>query len=416
LAATTIVGGAPVANETINNFYTYINTTGAYAPTIANKVIKYTVKNSTGKISSITLLQPANSTNLTNLEYRGNTSKLGNYTIATTSEILDATNAGINSYSKFASTSFKDKEKYDAAIFTDANFANTAVFTVLTRAGFTINGNSRFAVVRKRAAQSQTADGDRCYSLNVLYEGEEKDILCAWDGSGVTGLAPGDAFFFKTDSDGLVERVWVVYNGAAQIADSWNNTVPNTNFSYDIPSSGTPLWGFVQYQATPYTIYNDNAEYQLVYGIITNVTSKGVEFAANGLVTTFAAPIDLDENVGTGTDAFNVAGANSYDQGTPAGADSFIDIRNAADIKVYGMDSDCVNYRYASGEYTGTNIYKGITVGAPTASPISAYETGRNTSIYNLEGKSDKNGINRLTYALALVHNGDIVEIYTITQ
>ena len=386
----TAIGTTGNLGVTIGQLEAYIEGTAAGNKALAvnrgtDRVVKYTVKNSTGKIDSLELLTP----NMLypvggEAEFRESTSKLGNYTIASTSSVIDAQSvnalgtSATADYKKFSNANFKDKEKYAVAIFNDqANYGNTALFAVITVAGKDINDGSRFVVVKKEAAQTQTSAGDNCMSLTVLHGGEEKAILCTLD-SGVGSLQAGDAIFYKTDSDGLVNSYHKVYDAATATA-----TLSFGSYTYEAAD-----WNFTVNNAA-------NVDYQFVYGIVTNVTSRGVEFytKANAAVDNGAVP------------------------GTTNNGD-YLDLSQSGNSKVFGIKSDCLNYRFASKEAATAPAlaYKYVNVGAPTASPISAYETGKNTSVFDLDNASDGNGSSKLTYALAIIVNGDIAEIYTITQ
>ncbi len=370
-------------------FETYIESTKAKKP--AERVVKYTVKNSTGKIQTIELVGEEVST----LEYKAKTGKLGSKSIIDSTAIINASNVqdqtshNVSDYTTFAANAFVDKTNYDASIFTADGTTNTAAFVVLTRVGEDINADSRFAVVRKAAVQAQTEDGDNCYSVSVLYEGAEQDLLFT-TASGADELAAGDAIFFKTDSDGLVETYFRALS-IERLGATKNPTFKGTfaNFGTDKIFEGTNDKTFTfDIEDWDYTIKNeDKKDYQLVYAAVTDVTSKGIELA------------------------------NILDGKT-------IDLISGDHSEVFGVDADCITYRYDVNDQTAAaNQYKAINVGGATASTIAAYEVkaidsteaASKTEIYNLEA-GDAQGASHVTYALALIVDGDIVEIYTIAQ
>jgi hypothetical protein len=391
---------------TVPQFQNYINNTSA-KPSPENRVIVYNVQNATGKINSIELLPGTTyKTDTVNdppktspVAYKAKTGKLGNKTIQDSTAVLDistylanGTNT-VSDYAKFAVSSFVDKAEYEGTVFDDVADSTIAALILLTKTGDDITEDSRFAVVKKAAAQSQTTDGDTCYSLNVLYEGVEKNILCTLD-SDVDKLNSGDAFFFKTDSEGLVKSYLKVYDAAAGTFTSFGNTGSKVGTAGETFTFNKNDWD--------YTIKNTGKkDYQLVYGIVTDVTTKGVELAIE----------------------------------TP---DNWINLSNDDNYEVFGVEADCVNYRYGKSEYTGANNqYKGISVAAPQASAIDSYQVkaltddtntpedetkadATKTDIYNLykyyTKPGDTDGHNNLVYALAEVIDGDIVAIYTIVQ
>jgi len=368
---------------TVGQFDSYID--AGTKPIPENRVIAYTVQNSTGKINSIELLSGTVYANNAPTAYKAKTGKLGNKSVVDTTAVLDViaykANATktVSDYEKFAVSSFVDKAEYAGAIFADKADNTIAAIILLTKIGDDLTEESRFAVVRKAAAQAQTDDGDTCYSLNVLYDGQEQDILCT-TASGVNALIPGDAIFFKTDSEGLVKSYIRVFSIAAY--DNTSATAGFTNFGTSGTIAGTNGEDF-SFTADDwdYTIKNTaKKDYQLVYGIITDVTTKGVEMALE----------------------------------TPANT---IDLTNDDNSEVFGVDADCVQYRYGMNEYTGAaNQYKGISVAAPQASILDPYETGSKTDIYDLTQVVGVDGHDQLVYALAMIVDGDIVAIYTIVQ
>ena len=367
---------------TIGEFDSYIDAGTKPAPEA--RVIAYTVQNSTGKINKIDLLNGITYTAGNEAVYKSKTGKLGTKSIVDSTSVIDViaykTNATktVSDYEKFAVGSFVDKAEYQGTVFADQADPTIAAIVLLTKIGDDLTEDSRFAVVRKAAAQAQTNDGDTCYSLNVLYEGEEQDILCT-TASGVNALNPGDAIFFKTDSEGLVKSYIKVFD-----KNAYNNT--NTAAFADFGTTGTvngtngESFSFTVAD-WDYTIKNTaKKDYQLVYGIVTDVTTKGVEMAIE-------SPVNK------------------------------IDLTNDANYEVFGVDADCVQYRYGMSEYTGAaNQYKGISVAAPQASVLDPYETGSKTDIFDLSQITGVDGHDQLVYALAQIVDGDIVAIYTIVQ
>ena len=380
---------------TVSQFDSYID--AGTKPDPEARVIAYSVQNSTGKINKIDIISGTTYTTTAPTSYKAKTGKLGNKSINDTTAVLDiiAYKANgthtVSDYEKFAVSSFVDKAEYAGTIFADQADNTIAALVLLTKIGDDITEESRFAVVRKAAAQAQTDDGDTCYSLNVLYGGEEKDILCT-TASGVNTLNPGDAIFFKEDSEGLVKSYIRVFNKAAYNND---DTAAFTDFGTTGTVLGTNGESFSFNVADwDYTIKNAaKKDYQLVYGIITDVTTKGVEFAL--------------EDHGAGADTVLNTADDTYT----------IDLTNEANYEVFGVDADCVNYRYGMSEYTGAaNQYKGISVAAPQASILDPYETGTKTDIYDLTQVTGVDGHDYLVYALAEIVDGDIVAIYTIVQ
>ena len=402
--ATTVGDAGKLFNGTLTSispaqFETYIETTKAAAPEY--RVVKYTVKNSTGKIQSIALVGGAIAT----VEYKAKTGKLGTKNITDNTVVINATGHIANNldYVKFATNSFVDKTNYDAVILTADGSSNTAAFAVLTRVGEDVNAESRFAVVRKAPVGAQTADGDNCLSVAVLYEGEEQDLMFTYESdadghvTAANALQPGDAIFFKTDSEGLVETFFKALSVTKLgVASNPTFTGAFSDFGTGTTFAGTNSKTFTFDTADwDYTIMNTaKKDYQLVYGVVTDVTSKGIELAQL---------IDAD---------------------AVAADDETLDLISGNNSEVFGLDADCITYRYDVNDQTAAaNQYKAINVGGATASTLGAYEvaalgstTGATkTEIFNIKA-GDTKGASHLTWALALIVDGDIVEIYTIAQ
>jgi hypothetical protein len=370
--------------KTLSEVNSYLNTNKA-KPTM--RVAEYVVKSSTGEITSLSIV---GGEVLTDVEYKERTGKLGSDTITDGTAVIDASeyvdgDRKVTEYANFAVTSFTDKTKYDYRAFKPSDGGSTtAAFVVLTKVGTALTADSRFAVVRKTPTSTTSEDGDEVWSVNVLYEGIEQDILFEKKGS-TLDLEMGDAFFFKKGSDGLItdyEKVFVYADYTNKLdADSTPTTpfkhLSNTGaMTYD----GT-AWGFDLYKASTDT------EVQLVYGIITDVTNRAIEFAK----------IDAGDTI------------NCNDE-----------ITAAADpgITTFGIDTDCVAYKFGLSEGTAKRKYEALYVTSADGvvpSAIDAYETGRNTDIYTLTD-GDGLGYSYLTYALAMVVDGDVVAIYAINQ
>ena len=314
------------------------------------RVIAYRVQNATGKINYIQLLNSSESEET----YKEKTNKLGTKAISASTGIVNVEEykktKQVSDYEKFAASSFVDNTDYKGAIFEDLNDSKTAAFIVLTEVGKDLTENSRFAVVRKKAAGAQTSDGDTCLSLNVLYEGEEQDILCDLN-SGVGTLNPGDAIFFKKNAEGLVDSYIKILdikgfeNGNLDAFQGYDKKLKPTDTSNTVYTN--PLYNNVSgnaggctFKAEDWAFDNnlenpDKKDYQIVYGVVADADSSSVTFAR---ITSTTTP--------TYTDAINLNDKTKFEE--------------------YGLDSSCVSYRYGINDTTNeNNQYKSISVSAP---------------------------------------------------
>lgn len=359
------------------------DSTGALKP-VTDRVVDYTYKKSTNEITALNTVAGT----AINAEFKANTSKLGSAIIADSTKVIDASDyAGkTGDYSTFAVSSFKDGVDYVGTYFKPSGATN-ASFIVLTTVGTKITSDSRFAVVKKTAT-TEDVDGDECFKVNVMADGEDKDLIfdTSFEADGTTiasladlnaWLAQGDAFYYTLNSDGRVDNAYKVldftkYNKTSHV---WSNTF-----------NSAALTGAIKPADWNFNYYDDGSDIQLVYGIVTEVKSNAITFAQIN-----SGRIDLNNSV---TSTSDTVGTTTFG------------IANGA----VGYDYD----QFASGkEYDkiGTVAADGIRV-----SDIDQFETGTNTFIYDDATVASENINDYLTYALAMVVNGAVVEIYTFNN
>ena len=395
-------GGINVANNatgTNTDLKKYVNA-GANTE---KRVISYKVKNN-GKIDNITFIAATGFGGTSGnpaLTYKDKTSKLGSKSVIDSTAIVNIAeykkSGLVGDYEKFAASSFVDKAEYEGFYFTQENDTTIAALILLTKIGDDINENTRFAVVKKEA-QPYDANGEDSYKLVVLYEGTEQELLCT-DTSGVDNLKTGDVIIFKNDANGFVKSYIKIFTASAYANNSFAAFSSLADLDGDddgeINGSNAEIFNYdnsVAPAVWDYTVKNTaKADYQLVYGIVTEVTSSGsIEFYALN----------------------------------PAANGNIIDLRDDANYESYPMSADCGQYKYGMSEQIGAgNQYKAVYVAAPTESVISGYEVDpanpttltSKTDYYNLVAGSGL-GYGQLKYALALIIDGDIVDIYTLAQ
>ncbi len=254
---------------------------------------------------------------------------------------------------------------------------------------------SRFAVIKKAAALGKTEDGTVCYEVAVLYDGEEQ--VPEFNNDPSATLAVGDAFFFVLDNDGLVMRFYEVFD---KVTDTYSDFaaagVPASMYEAGLsaPGGSTGGWNF--------NLADDGSDIQLVYGIVSDVKSNGIEFAV----------------------PYTVAAEPQY-AGLTKVIDKNIDGYGASDRGVYyfGIADESVAYVYDTGDTNSVRESDKIQVTdaeAMAPSNFDMFETAVNSNIFDFSVPNTivptENPNNYANYALAMVVDGDIVAIYAITK
>ncbi len=248
---------------------------------IEDRIVTYTVENSNGKLSH---LEFVTGLIVEKCEYRKRIDKLGVCPIADSTPMIDATKAKGDassysfSYTSFYNDTFIDGGTYNAIVIRNAHYAD---FVVITDIISIFNDSLRFAVV-KESAIGHILDSDTCDLVKVLYEGEEQDML--FQTGKADNLAVGDAFFFKTDANGFVEKAYKVYSKPVfaydketyayieKTASKFTHIDRISGVTDDMLPSSTSGWS--------YNIWDEGYDLQLAQGVITKVTDDYIEFAS----------------------------------------------------------------------------------------------------------------------------------------
>lgn len=336
--------------------------------TIQERIVTYTVKGSTGELSSITLV--GDETSETTSEYKARTGKLGNNTISATTPVIDASAIETvreaktaSNYSVFANDSFVDGTSYVYYAFKDNTYVS---FVVLMEVGTTFGETSRFAVVQKAAVEHYTDDDDECELMLALYNGQKEQELLFVPGV-ADDLAAGDAFFFETDSDGFIDTVYEVYN----FANGATTELPSA-----LLPSGTDGWD--------YNIWDTGYSIQLATAAVIEVSDKLVTFAS----LDFIAGGELDTNVD-------------------------LDDTQEDGIVTYAVADDAVAYIYLASDNYKADAKEQFTakaVSSVKASKIDKYEVEGEDGVYEGIDMDD------VTEALVMIVDGDVVAIYAIQK
>lgn len=382
----------------------YGSATTSTQANIKDRVVEYTYKKSTGELTGVTKVTTLGDLTGTNaVEFKGNTNKLGSYTIGSSTNIINAQEYGVDSTgtatkgnaSDYAvETSLSDGVRYEAYVLKTSS-SSVASLVILTEVGTKLSEESRFAVVIDEGfTESYTEDEDDCYELNVLYNGEEVTLQFEYTSAiSGTALTYGDVFYFEQGSDGLVDKVYKVIDytrtGWATMgsSDTWRTLLGSAVDKADWNLWNTDGTAAAASKADEW-INADKDDVALVYGIVTDAKSNMVQFAQMD-TTDAKAKIDLTDEVSS-TKIYG--------------------------YKTFGIASDAVAYTYDP-DTTGkeANKFGVLTPDAVQVSNIDMFETSKNSYVYE-ENSTLGNINNYLTYALAMVVDGDIVAMVTYIQ
>ncbi len=358
---------------------------GTTKKAVKDRIVEYTIKSSTGAVSSLTPVTPQVGTNA---EYNARTGKVGSFAVSESTKVLDASSydGQIGDYKKMAVSSFTDGAKYDVyAVNKTSSFYS---FILVTKNGDKIGANSRFAVARGTASKGVSKAGDECINLDVLYNGEEQKMdinntvnvyvngakeVCTSVAALNGKLAQTSAFFFETDSDNLVTDIYVVYANGALVAkanmDAGTDVYDNTKWAFGLQNP-TKL------------------DMQIAYGIITDRGSDSVDLGVvkNDLI---------DKNI-------------ADDQNTLQGVYNF------------KYAKDCVAYTYDlsdSSTKVKDKIYAESSAAAIKASNFKLFEDADDSEKIHWSTNYNGNDINDYAnYALVQLVDDEVVAIYEIIR
>ena len=357
----------------------------ATAPTqanIKNRIVEYTYKKSTQELTGLTRVTPAT---LDDTEFKGNTNKLGSYTIGSSTNIINAEDYEGKASGYAMATSMADGIIYDAIVVRPSG-SSIASLVVLTQVGTKLTEDSRFAVViSEQPEEDMTEDEDDCYSLEVLYNGEEVTLLLDYSlSASERALTYGDVFYFEKGSDGLVNKIYKVVDYSA------TNWASMASLNTIKPAVQVADWNMWDDDGTERSTVNkwinaDKDDIALVYGIVANTSSNSVQFAQIN-----SGRIDLNDEV---------SASKQYG------------------YKTFGIANDAVAYTYdpfTTGKEV--NKFSVATPDAAQASNLDIFETGTNTDIFDDAVVSGEDINDYLTYAVAMVVNGDIVAMVSYVK
>ena len=422
------LSGSGTATLTNANRILYVNGISGAKKAPQDRVVEYTTKSSTGAVSSLTVVAPVNAYSSAGLEYKARTGKLGSYAISDSAKIINAEEymslGSISDYKAMSAAQFIDGEEYIAYVYNKVGTFYS--FVLIEKTGDKINASTRFAVARGVAGEgtSTVADGDECFTMDVLNNGEEQTMEFATSvnvanaagtttattaGALTSALKAGSAFFYDTDSDGLVSDVWVIYDYAAVGTSTSYATMTGAFQTTSTLGNGTS--GNRLYDATKWAFGMQNA------------TNKDMQLAFGVVVSRDSNSIDL--GVKTTNGSFDVIDKNTADNQT-----------TLQGIYNFSFAKDCVAYSYIPYDTVNTYVKDKIVVEtSPAALEASSFKlfetyfdsdvifwkdnTGANTDATAATVAPNALGNNiedYANYALVLLVDDEVVAVYEILR
>ncbi|MBR4720594.1 MAG: dockerin type I repeat-containing protein [Clostridia bacterium] len=382
-------------------------------------VVEYSLQS--GRITSLVYQTPTYiDTNIwTKGEYRAEVSRIGSIGVNSSTNIVDVDWASYRDYKRMDVDQLADGEKYAGAGFGKITGTSIYSFVILTNAGYLFNSKSRFAVLDTNAwTVGLDADGDTVDQLKVVVDGKKTtlNVSAAYRSANWTlGGSRGDAFFYTIDDDGLVDSIrWIpkstITDGTVTLANAFG-------WNYD-----TSTWGSSLYNTN---YYKNN----LVKGIIVGVDSNTVKMIDVPTVTD--GPVDISNY-----EAFRLADdclIYTYNtapdiedrlkaQGTLVASD-FSDwkitetpgynVGTTAIAAATGYSISNIGWTAWTTTSVPTTTEENPTFWAGSANEWAAERGIKQSKVSSIKGKNTNS---KAEYAMALVIDDQVVEIYEIME
>lgn len=196
---------------------------------IEDRVVKYKVSTSSGRVTEIDFLTAANSTvsseEVTKANYKASTGAIGSVKVGDATKIIDAI--------KYSSK--EDADYTDLAIASKASLADDTAyraygygdkidgyhpFVLICEGAGAYNADSRYAVIADSITDAQDDAGADIYKIPALYfkSGEENDAVKELIGNDelnetkVKSLNVGDVIMFQLDANGYIDEFDVIFS------------------------------------------------------------------------------------------------------------------------------------------------------------------------------------------------------------
>ncbi len=343
------------------------------------RTVKFEVSGKTGEIIALEVVTGSG----IDAEYKTRTGLLGsgNKVLSTTPIICVAEDVedyrDATEYSVFTKDDLIDGTEYTG--FAHAVNRTTLGLVVITSVGTAFGEDSRFAVAISKPADILTEEGDKVKSVKVLYEGEVQDLIFTNAAAATITeekVEAGLVFFFKTDSDGYVDEVY-----EAPFATSLADKIDDMDWSFNI--------------------WDENAPIQIATGVVVDVKSSYISFAAYDLF------FDEDDNaIADAEFDMNLDLDDEVNKEEGATINGIVTYAYADDCVAYTLDGDLDAKKLADN-------FDVTSVSSIKASNFASFDGG------NDELKDDiyKGALgNKAVVATAMIVDGEIVAIFAIEK
>ena len=423
---TLTIGGTTYKNgdvDTQMKKLVYVDGNSGAKTDIQNRVVKYKISSSTGRITSLEIAAIERSA--ADQEFKSSSNSIGNVKMNDATKVIDAISytedlkAGkIPTYSDLSTaslSSFANESDYTAYAFGDRNSDGTYPLVIVTDAGGNYTADTRFAVVTKQPSTGvDDATQDDIYTLTALYNGEETDFVVNddVDVNGAVGsnsdamlnLQKGDVIVFVKDGKGNIKTIDVIVSASALGVDTGYEKVAENAFktgkdAVAISTVGAKNWVTDWNKTTSGADLSKDVT-QLVYGPI--VEKKNSYFKLGKIVKATGSEGFTDDN----GKAISPAYTGLYtDKSKTSGADiQAMEINITSDTKVYVWDYSKTNEKVQlSDGDAGT--------GAIVATTIANSNLFNNRDVIPWDNAGVKDGAN---FAFAKVVEGDATDVFVI--
>lgn len=327
---------------------------------IKDRVISYDVKNSNGRIKSMSFVTDLIDGTGTEAEYNVDANRLGK-PLSSNAIVLDATSykdlqegAKTTDYKASSLAALNNGTKYNYILVNKSSSTGEYSYVIITGAGSVFNGESNFAVIAADATKDSmaTVDDEDVYTAWVMQNGEDtatklniatdakiyfgSSTGVAYKDNCATYLGQGAVFFYQTDEDGFVDEISVVMKGTAQ--NSFTSLLKNSEDALDaddgdvkLPaSSDSKTIAAADWKVQISDFRGDKEDIQIFVAPVYLAKSSSISFAT----------IKTDEN---GKKYVDVSDSYSYS------------LKDTSKVYAYDMSSSADTGRYAlsNGSFAG---------------------------------------------------------------
>ena len=252
-------------SDILAKVYKNPNDTAEGKTDIQDRVVKYKISSSSGRVISLEFVAADKS--VQDQAFKANSNSLGSIKLNDATKVIDAIDYvgsyEIPTYSDLSISSvagFIDDGEYTAYAYGDKNTDGTYPMVIVTSAGGNYTYETNFAVLTATPGQGVDSEtGDDIYTVEMLYQGEvlegetavkANDDVVINGADDILDLRKGDVIVFVKDNKGNIKAIDVLitaaelgvdngYEGA--VAAAFSGTAPEANIPSDA-NNWTKTW------------------------------------------------------------------------------------------------------------------------------------------------------------------------------